>query len=177
MVLTNGPIAYDYMPYGAVLTWPTVRTQLQQALLHHFAQIFVRGGILLVTADSPQRAVLLCAKCPNASTRRPCSQCLLKQSEDVDDEENELGDRNFDTDGFCRTRAHTDAAQQDMRDAPTKTASAAISVDTGVNLPSHEDSTRPLFDTCKLARVFRQVPPEAMHADALVSSPAPLFRN
>lgn len=56
-----------------------------------------------------------------------------------------------------------------MRCASVETERSVLSVETGVNLPSSGDTARPLFDLSNLSRVFRRLPPEAMHAAALVS--------
>lgn len=130
-------------------------------------QVFLRGGLLLLVADSPQRAQVLFCKHPNRSTKHPCPYCTVEQSELEDG--GELGDPQFDIDANRRTRGHMDDGRQELEDlAPNPAAQAKRSMELGLVSPDSNGMQRPLFDLMDID-ALRHVPVERLHADALVS--------
>lgn len=155
--LRQSRIARTYDPVGLYsLTILAVRLQ-----------VFVRGGLLLLVADSPQRAQVLFCKHPNGSTRHPCPYCTVEQSEL--DEGGELGDPQYDIDVNRRTRRQMDEGRRELEAlASDPAAQTKRSMELGVVPPDSNAMPRPLFDWMDIDPL-RHVPVERLHADALVS--------
>lgn len=148
------------------------------------AQVFVRGSLLLLVADSPHRAQVLFCKAPNGSTRHPCPYCSVEQSAvvvgaaagvapDEDDEPDEveggeLGDPQYDIFANRRTKEHLEEGRLELQAlAAQPTTQNRRSMELGMVAPGAPDEQRPLFDMLDLDPL-RHVPVEILHADALV---------
>ena len=135
------------------------------------SQVFLRASLLLMVADSPQRALMLGCKHPNSSTRHPCTLCLVEQS---GDDGGQLGDPRIDVKSsrLRRTRQTMEtswSSLEEMRVAGESTRDIeARSMELGVVPPKADGMPQPLFETITLGNPVVHVPPERLHADALV---------
>lgn len=131
-----------------------------------FLQVFVRGGLLLVVADSPQRPLMLYCKHPNSSTIHPCPYCLVSQT---GDDGGDLGDPKYDIEKNRRTRGQIMRARRELKAmASTVSAQTTRSKDLGVVAPDVNQRVWPLHDLIKFDAV-KACPVESLHACALVS--------
>lgn len=129
-------------------------------------QVFVRGGILLIVADSPERALLLYCKHPNSSSLHPCPYCLVDQ---VGPDGGNLGERLFDILGRRRTRGQILRGRRELAGlASRKGAQVARSTELGVVAPVPEQAIWPAHDILRID-ALKACPPESLHACALVS--------
>ncbi|CAN0301776.1 unnamed protein product [Ectocarpus sp. 6 AP-2014] len=127
-------------------------------------EVFVRGGVLLIVADSPQRALILYCKHPNASTLHPCPYCLVGQ---FGDDGGELGSPKYDIESNRRTRGQILRGRRTLAElAPTPAAQATASKELGVAVPVPEQPIWPLHDIVKID-ALKATPVESLHADAL----------
>lgn len=134
-------------------------------------QVFLRGSLLMLVADSPRRALVLCEKHPTSFSLHPCPYCMVSQTDDQVDGGG-LGDPQFDRsisenrrtlgqikDGWRRLH--------DLQDEPA--AQRDLSRDLGLVIDDAKRG-RPLYDKLSLNPIMH-VPVERLHADALVSFP------
>lgn len=138
--------------------------------------MFLRGGLLLLVADSPQRTLMYKGKHPNKSTRFPCIYCMVEQAqeeaegEDGTDPGGALGDPLYDIESNARTRGGVLAGRRrlwDMKDQAS--AQAKMSTELGVVAPASSDERWLLYDVMDIVP-GRTMPVEILHADALVSA-------
>lgn len=128
-------------------------------------QVFVRGGMLLIVADSPERALLLYCKHPNASTLHPCPYCLVDQ---VGTDGGNLGDRLYDILANRRTRGQILRARRELAGLASRpTAQAEKSKELGVVAPDKNQPVWPLHDIPRID-ALKACPVESLHACALV---------
>jgi len=127
--------------------------------------VFVRGGILLIVADSPERALLLYCKHPNSSSLHPCPYCLVDQ---LGPDGGNLGERLFDIVGKRRMRGQILRGRRELSGlTDQKSAQVARSKALGVVAPDAEQPVWPLHDILRID-ALKACPPESLHADALV---------
>ena len=129
--------------------------------------MFVRGGISLVVADSPQRALMLYCKHPNRSTLHPCPYCHVDQPHE-DPEGGSLGDSTYDIKKNARTRGQILEARRELG-AMSGKAQSDRSMVLGVLAPDEAHPVWPLYDLVKIDPL-KACPVESLHADALVSA-------
>lgn len=134
------------------------------------SQVFLRSSLLLVVADSPQRALMLGCKHPNKKTKHPCSMCLVEQSKG---DGGELGDGGILSRAPKRTRETMEGAWHELQELIDEGGASKVvnrtSMELGVVVPDRLGLQRPLFDLVTLGNPNDHVPPERLHADALVS--------
>ena len=129
-------------------------------------QVFVRGGLLLVVADSPQRALMLYCKHPNSSSLHPCPYCNLIQT---GTDGGDLGDADYNTTNSKRTIGQIMRARRELRGiASTPSAQTTRSMHLGVVAPDPNQTVWPLHDLIR-SDALKACPVESLHADALVS--------
>ena len=113
---------------------------------------------------------MLGCKHPNKKTKHPCSLCLVEQSED---DGGELGHWDVDIRGRKRTRKTMEGAWHELQELIDEGGASRVvdrtSMELGVVVPDQLGLQRPLFDLLTLGNPNDHVPPERLHADALVS--------
>lgn len=125
-----------------------------------------------MVADSPQRALMLGCKHPNSSTLHPCTLCLVEQS---GDDGGQLGDWRIDVNSSSlrRTRQTIEKSRsilEEMNVAGESTRDIEDkSMELGVVTSKADGIPQPLFETITLGNPVAHVPPERLHADALVT--------
>lgn len=133
--------------------------------------MFLRSSLLLLVADSPQRALMLGCKHPNGTSRHPCTLCLVEQ---YGEDGGPLGDDRVDLGALRRTRDTMEGAWSELQDLIDQgTTSVRVdkrSMELGVVSPNPSGVPRALFDFVTLGNPNDHVPPERLHADALVSA-------
>ena len=128
----------------------------------------------MIFADSPQRAVLTNAKHPNGSTLYPCPYCWVKQSGEHDCP---VGRHDFDIAGENRTRKDYERAFARLEPQPPGSKEQTdLSRDIGV-VPKRGGTAHPMYDLLRAGEILRRIPPEALHADALVSTPVQIIAH
>ena len=134
-----------------------------------FVQVFARGELLLLVADSPQRAVYLYCKHPNRSSKRPCTYCKVTQTRA--DDGGQLGNPKYDITKNRRTREQLDVGRRKLSALSHGSHEAkALSIKLGIVEGRADGMLGPLFDLMDLDQPQRHVPVESLHADALVIS-------
>ena len=140
-----------------------------------FAQVFVRGGVFGIYADSPQRAVLLHSKHPNNFSKHPCPYCKVTQRDDAGDDElpgGELGDEDYDLHKNRRTRTGMESARETLKNFKgTAAAGRKESQRLGVNGPDVNNLPSPWYDKMWSHFPGDCTPPDKLHVDSLVSPP------
>lgn len=134
---------------------------------NRYTQVFLRGGLLIVIADSPQRALMLHCKHPNHSTKHPCPYCMVEQT--TENEGGELGDHTYD---IVLNRRSNGTQGNGRRELEGMVGNPGAQNERGKELgiipPGTNDTVWGLYD--RLAcEPLRTVPVESLHADALVS--------
>ena len=125
----------------------------------------------MMVADSPQRALMLGCKHPNSSSRHPCTLCLVEQS---GPDGGQLGDARVDVNSsqLRRTRQSIESSRSELKkmqaDGRLLRGVDARSIELGVVVPSADGMPLPLLETLTLGNPTAHVPPERLHADALV---------
>lgn len=131
-------------------------------------QVFFRGGLLLLVADSPQRATMCKSKHPNNSSKFPCVYCMVEQKQGSDDEGGPLGDPQFDIEAHARTRGQMLEGREKLSAlAPNPNAQAKLSKDLGIVAPLPNEDWL-LYDVMDCIPA-RMTPVEILHADSLAS--------
>ncbi|CAM9129611.1 unnamed protein product [Sphacelaria rigidula] len=127
-------------------------------------KVLFRGGLFVIIADSPQRAVLTNAKHLNGSTLYPCPYCRVKQTGEHDCP---LGRHVIDITSTNRCRQEYEEAFARLEKLPPgSTARVDLSKELGV-VPRREGLPHPMYDLVRGGEILRRIPPEALHADAL----------
>lgn len=158
--------------YPIQLCFPPLATP---TVTQTFGQVFLRASLLMMVADSPQRALMLGCKHPNSSSRHPCTLCLVEQS---GNDGGQLGDGDLDINRrqLRRTRQSMESSWSELQQMQTAGSLArdvdAKSMELGVVVPTADGLPQPLFETLTLGNPNAHVPPERLHADALVRSTA-----
>jgi len=113
---------------------------------------------------------MLGCKHPNKKTKHPCSLCLVEQSED---DGGELGHWDVDIRPRNRRRKTMEGAWREMQELIDEGGASRVVVRTsmklGVVVPDQLGLQRPLSELVTLGNPNDHVPPERLHADALVS--------
>ena len=131
-----------------------------------------------MVADSPQRALMLGCKHPNSSSRHPCTLCLVEQS-GLDG--GQLGDAGIEINSarLRRTRHTMESSRKELVQMQAEGSLVrdvdARSMELGVVVPNSAGMPQPLFETLTLGNPTAHVPPERLHADALVSEVPPSY--
>lgn len=129
-------------------------------------QVFFRGGLLLLVADSPQRALMCYCKHPNSSSKFPCIYCMVMQTPDNDG--GPLGDSEFDIVANKRTRGLIREGREKLSAlSGSAVAQAELSKDLGIVAPLSSDDKMVLDDSMD-CDPLRMTPCEILHADSLV---------
>lgn len=119
----------------------------------------------MIYADGPQRAVLTNAKHPNGKTLYPCPYCRVQQT---GERGCPLGRHDFDITSTSRCRQEYEEAFARLKELPLgSTVRENLSRDLGV-VPRREGLPHPMYDLVRGGEILRRIPPEALHADALV---------
>ncbi|CAN0305186.1 unnamed protein product [Ascophyllum nodosum] len=127
--------------------------------------VFLRGGLLMLVSDSPQRAQLLYCKAPNKSTKFPCPTCLVSQTEP---DGGELCDPNFPIYNKMRSRKYQDRVQKELAKLQRgSTVAKKLSTKTGVNAKNPETPWSPLTDLITTGESARVAVAEILHLDPL----------
>lgn len=130
-------------------------------------KVFVRGGISLIVADSPKRALMLYCKHPNRKTLHPCPYCLVDQPYD-DPEGGSLRDANYDIIATRRTRGQVLEGRRELEGIASAKAQSDRSMELGVVAPDVAHPVMPLYDLVKIDPL-KTCTVESLHVDALVS--------
>ncbi|CAN0272996.1 unnamed protein product [Ectocarpus sp. 6 AP-2014] len=130
----------------------------------YVVKIFLRGGLLLLVADSPPRALMCYCKHPNSFSRFPCIYCMVEQTQD--NEGGDLGDQLYDIVANRRTRGLMLEGRSQLEAlASNPVQQGQLSSTLGVVAPQEGDVWL-LFEACDIVP-SRVTPVESFHADAL----------
>lgn len=135
--------------------------------------MFLRGGLLLLVADSPQRALMCFVKHPNFFSRFPCVYCKVEQ-DCTKPEGGDLGDQLYDIVGNRRRRGLMMAGRNQLESLASNPAQQeTLSTELGI-VEADPDDVWHLFDVMDIVP-SAVTPVESLHADALVRSSRRVF--
>ncbi|CAN0204362.1 unnamed protein product, partial [Scytosiphon promiscuus] len=144
----------------AVIQMPAFEGQEAQAV-----KVFLRGGLLLLVADSPQRALMCFVKHPNIFSRFPCVYCMVEHNT-KEAEGGDLGNQLFDVVAHRRTRGLMMEGRKRLESlAFNPKQQETVSTELGIVEPKPGDVWH-LFDVMDIVP-SAATPAESLHADAL----------
>lgn len=131
----------------------------------HSRQTFVRGGLLLLVSDSPQRALILHSKAGNNSTLKPCPDCWVTQT---GPDGGELGNPFSEARLSRRKRSDVEGLFEELGRLPPGSSEAVRkSTELGVN-PLNRDMASPMFEVMTIGEPSRAATADILHVDGQV---------